>query len=109
MKLLTNIRSLIERIKMSSLAFSTLKKWADRYSKMASAIVFSTHTEDSEPIYDNRGVLITQVYNSKVSTIEVNIAKLLAGAGVTFDKNTVKLKITGIEDDIVEAEDPIGN
>lgn len=105
MKLLTEFRSLIERIKMSSLAFSTLKKWADRYSKMASAISFTTRA-DSEPIYNNKGVLLSQAYHSKVAIIEVDITKLLAGAGITFDKKVVKIKITGIEDDVTDIEDP---
>ena len=107
MKLLTNIRSLIERIKMPASSYSSLKTRAGKYNDMMAAITYTTHIEDSEPIYDSRGVLITQVYKSKVSVIEVNITRLLAAAGVTFDKNTVNLNITGINnDDVTDVEDP---
>lgn len=86
------IRCLIERIKLSESDYKTMKAQAQMYSAMMSTIRYNTERE-YEPVYDTNGVLITNLFKARVSTIRVNVAEMLAEGGIIFNKNAVKLEV----------------
>lgn len=94
-KLKRKFRCLIERIKLSESDYLTMKSRSQMYMAMMSTIRYNTELE-CESVYDANGILITNLFKSKVSTIHINITKMLAACGITFNKNDVKLDVTGI-------------
>lgn len=94
-KLKMKISCLIERIKLSEFDYRTMKAQAQMYKAMMSTIRYNTERE-YEPVYDTNGVLITNLFKARVSTIHVNITEMLAEGGITFNNNAVKLDVTGI-------------
>lgn len=94
-KLIRKIHCLLERIKLSESDYITMKARSQMYSAMMSTIRYTTDSE-CEPVYDSKGCLITNLFSAKVITININITDMLAEGGITFNKNMVKLNITGI-------------
>ena len=95
-KLKIKISCLIERIKLSESDYRTMKARAQMYEAMMSTIRYNTERE-YEPVYDTCGVLITHLPKAQTLTIHINITEMLAEGGITFDKNAVKLDVTGIK------------
>lgn len=94
-KLQMKIRCLIERIKLSDSEYLTMKAQSQMYKAMMSTIKCSSNAI-YEDIVDSDGNLINRIPKSKTAIVHVNIADMLAEGGVTFNKNVVKLDVTGI-------------
>ena len=94
-KLKMKIRCLIERIKLSDSEYLTMKAQSQMYKAMMSTIEYSSDSE-YEHAFDDNGVPIKSFLKSRTATVHVNITDMLAEGGITFNKNVVKLDITGI-------------
>lgn len=89
------IRCLIERIKLSESDYATMKTQSQMYKAMMSTIEYSSNL-DWEDAFDATGGLITKIYKARTDTIHINITEMLAAGGITFNKNVVKLYVTGL-------------
>ena len=94
-KLKMKIRCLIERIKLSDSEYLTMKAQSQMYKAMMSTVKYSSDTE-YEDAFDDNGNLIKRFLKARTATIHINIVDMLAEGGVTFNKNAVKLDITGL-------------
>ena len=89
------IRFLLERIKLSESDYITMKAQSQMYKAMMSTIKYSSNTV-YEDIVDDTGNLINRIPKSNTAIVHINITEMLAEGGVTFNKNVVKLDITGL-------------
>ena len=94
-KLKRKIHCLIERIKLSESDYLIMKAQSQMYSGMMSTITYSSSSE-YEDVKDASGYLITSIPKAKTATVHINITEMLAEGGITFNKNVVKLDVTGI-------------
>ena len=94
-KLKRKIRCLIERIKLSESDYAMMKAQAQMYNAMMSTVRYDIERE-YEPVYDANGILVTNLFKARVSTIRINITDMLAEGGLVFNKNVVKFDVTGI-------------
>lgn len=95
-KLKRKTNYLIERIKLSEPNYLHMKAKAQMYEDMMSAITYNLNT-DYEDITDVLGNVVTRIYRDKTVTLDVDVIKMLAAGGITFDKNSVQLNIIGFE------------
>ena len=93
-KLKRKIRCLIEQIKLSESDYMTMKAQSQMYKAMMSTIKYSSGSEYQD-VFDANGVLVTRINQERTATVHINIADMLAEGGVTFNKNAVKLDVTG--------------
>lgn len=93
-KLKRKIHCLIERIKLSESDYVTMKTRAQMYKAMMSTIKYSSSPE-YEDVKDSLGCLITTIPKAKTATVHINITEMLAEGGITFNKNVVKIDVTG--------------
>ena len=89
------IRCLIERIKLSESDYLTMKAQSQMYRAMMSTVKYSSGSEYSD-VFDADGILVTRIRQARTATVHINITEMLAEGGITFNKNVVKLDITGI-------------
>jgi hypothetical protein len=89
------IRFLLERIKLSESDYITMKAQSQMYKAMMSTIKYSSNTV-YEDIVDDTGNLINRIPKSNTAIVHINITEMLAEGGVTFNKNVVKLDVTGL-------------
>ena len=94
-KLKMKIRFLIERIKLSDSEYLTMKAQSQMYKAMMSTVKYSSNTV-YEDIVDGAGNLINKIPKSNTAIVHVNVTEMLAEGGITFNKNVVKLDVTGI-------------
>lgn len=94
-KLKMKIRYLLERIKLSESDYLIMKAQAQMYKAMMSTVKYSSNAI-YEDIVDDAGNLINRVPKSNTAIIHINITEMLAEGGVTFNKNVVKLDVTGL-------------
>ena len=94
-KLKMKIRCLIERIKLSDSEYLTMKAQSQMYKAMISTIKYGSNME-YEDICDDVGNLINKIPKSNTVTVHINVTEMLAEGGITFNKNVVKLDVTGI-------------
>ena len=94
-KLKMKIRCLIERIKLSDSEYLTMKAQSQMYKAMISTIKFSSNAI-YEDLVDGDGNLINRIPKSKTAIVHVNFTDMLAEGGIAFNKNVVKLDVTGI-------------
>lgn len=94
-KLKRKIRCLIERIRLSELDYLTMKAQSQMYKAMMSTVKYSSDTEYGD-VFDIDGIPIKTFLKARTATIHVNITDMLAEGGVTFNKNVVKLDVTGL-------------
>lgn len=94
-KLKMKIRCLIERIKLSDSEYLTMKAQSQMYKAMISTIEYSSDSE-YEDAFDDNGVPIKSFLKARTATVHINITDMLAEGGITFNKNVVKLDVTGI-------------
>ena len=94
-KLKMKIRCLIERIKLSDSEYLTMKAQSQMYKAMMSTVKYSSGSEYSD-VFDADGVLVTSIRQARTATVHINIVDMLAEGGITFNKNAVKLNVTGI-------------
>lgn len=94
-KLKMKIRYLIERIKLSDSEYLTMKAQSQMYKAMMSTVKYSSGSEYSD-VFDADGVLVTSIRQARTATVHINIVDMLAEGGITFNKNAVKLNVTGI-------------
>lgn len=94
-KLKMKIRYLLERIKLSESDYLIMKAQSQMYKAMMSTVKYSSNVV-YEDIVDDTGNLINRVPKSNTAIVHINITEMLAEGGVTFNKNVVKLDITGI-------------
>ena len=93
-KIKRKIRCLIERIRLSESDYVTMKAQSQMYKAMMSTVKYSSDAE-YEDAFDDNGFLIKRFLKARTATVHVNIVDMLAEGGITFNKNTVKLDITG--------------
>lgn len=72
-----------------------MKAQSQMYKAMMSTIKYSANSEYSD-VFDADGVLVTRIRQARTATVHINIVDMLAEGGVTFNKNAVKLDVTGI-------------
>jgi hypothetical protein len=89
------IRFLLERIKLSESDYITMKAQSQMYKAMMSTVKYSSNTV-YEDIVDDTGNLINRIPKSNTAIVHVNVTEMLAEGGVTFNKNVVKLIVTGL-------------
>ncbi len=89
------IRCLIKRIKLSESDYLTMKAQSQMYKAMMSTVKYSSGSEYSD-VFDADGVLVTSIRQARTATVHINIVDMLAEGGITFNKNAVKLDITGL-------------
>lgn len=89
------IRFLLERIKLSESDYITMKAQSQMYKAMMSTVKYSSNTV-YEDIVDDAGNLINRIPKSNTAIVHVNVTEMLAEGGVTFNKNVVKLIVTGL-------------
>ena len=89
------IRFLLERIKLSESDYITMKAQSQMYKAMMSTVKYSSNTV-YEDIVDDAGNLINRIPKSNTAIVYVNVTEMLAEGGVTFNKNVVKLIVTGL-------------
>ena len=94
-KLKMKILCLIERIKLSDSEYLTMKAQSQMYKAMMSTVKYSSGSEYSD-VFDADGVLVTSIRQARTATVHINIMDMLAEGGITFNKNAVKLNVTGI-------------
>lgn len=94
-KLKMKIHWLIERIKISDSEYLTMKAQSQMYKAMMSTIEYGLNME-YEDILDDAGNLINEIPKSNTAIVHINITDMLAAGGITFNKNVVKLDVTGI-------------
>lgn len=94
-KIKRKIRCLIERIRLSESDYLVIKAQSQMYQAMMSTIKYSSDSE-YEDAFDDNGFLIKRFLKARTATIHINITDMLAEGGVTFNKNAVKLDITGL-------------
>lgn len=94
-KLKIKIRCLIERIKLSDSEYLTMKAQSQMYKAMMSTVKYSSDTE-YEDAFDDNGNIIKRFLKARTATIHINIVDMLAEGGITFNKNAVKLDVTGL-------------
>lgn len=94
-KLKRKIHYLIERIRLSESDYLTMKAKSQMYSAMMSTVKYSS-SADYEDIKDAADNVITKICKAKTATIDIDIIEMLAEGGITFDKNAVKLNVTGL-------------
>ena len=94
-KLKIKIRCLIERIKLSDSEYLTMKTQSQMYKAMMSTVKYSLDTE-YEDAFDDNGNIIKRFLKARTATIHINIVDMLAEGGITFNKNAVKLDVTGL-------------
>ena len=93
-KLKRKIRCLIERIRLSESDYLTMKAQSQMYKAMMSTVKYSSGSE-YEDAFDDNGVLIKRFLKARTATVHLNIVDMLAEGGITFNKNAVKLDVTG--------------
>lgn len=86
---------LIERIKLSESEYRAMKAKSQMYDGMMSSIKWNTYMKEEE-VKNNNGDIIWMLPKEKTVTMEIDIVDMLANGGITFDKNAVELKVTGI-------------
>jgi hypothetical protein len=94
-KLKRKIHCLIERIKLSESDYVAMKTQSQMYKAMMSTIKYDLSSE-YEDIKDASGYLITTIPKAKTATAHINITEMLAEGGIIFNKNVVKLDVTGL-------------
>jgi hypothetical protein len=94
-KLKRKILCLIERIKLSDSEYLTMKAQSQMYKAMMSTIEYSSDSE-YEDAFDDNGVPIKSFLKARTATVHINITDMLAEGGITFNKNVVKLDVTGL-------------
>lgn len=94
-KLKMKIRYLLELIKLSESDYLIMKAQSQMYKAMMSTVKYSSNVV-YEDIVDDTGNLINRIPKSNTAIVHINITEMLAEGGVTFNKNVVKLDITGI-------------
>jgi hypothetical protein len=72
-----------------------MKAQSQMYQAMMSTIKYSSNS-DCEDVFDGAGHLVTKIYKGRTDTVHINITDMLAEGGITFNKNVIKLDITGI-------------
>jgi hypothetical protein len=72
-----------------------MKAQSQMYKAMMSTIKYSSNTV-YEDIVDDTGNLINGIPKSNTAIVHINITEMLAEGGVTFNKNVVKLDVTGL-------------
>lgn len=85
---------LIERIKLSESDYRLMKTESQTHKKMMSTIKFNIDSE-YEDVTDNQGDTIMRLEKLRTMTIDIDITEMLAEGGIVFDKNVVKLNVTG--------------
>ena len=88
------LKNLIERIKLSELDFQNIKNKAKMYDAMMSAIQVEGHQEYEEA-WDAYGHVVMTFPKAMFYTVNIDIEKMLAAGGVTFDKTATKFNVTG--------------
>lgn len=96
-KFMRKFRCLLERIRLSESEYIAMKARSQMYSAMMSTIKYTTDSK-AMPIYDTRENLITNLLVEKAVTVNINITDMLAEGGIVFNKDVVKLNVTGIDD-----------
>jgi hypothetical protein len=91
---------LLERIKLPESNYLDMKTRAKMFDDMMSAVTYSLNA-DYEDAIDIFGNVVARIYKDKIITLDVDVIKMLAAGGITFDKNSVQLNIIGFkkEDD----------
>lgn len=93
-KIKRKIHCLLERIKLSEHDYLSMKAQSQMYKAMMATIKHSS-SADYEDIKDADGNLIQKLLIGKTVKLDIDIVELLAEGGITFDKNAVKLNVTG--------------
>ena len=86
---------LIERIKLSESDYRQMKAQSQMYKGMMSTVKYNIDSE-YEDVTNKKGDTVMRLEKSRTMTINVDVVEMLAEGGITFDKNIVKLDITGI-------------
>lgn len=94
-KLKRRIWCLIERIMLSESDYLVMKAQSQMYQAMMSTIEYSSDSE-YEDAFDDNGIPIKSFLKARTATVHINITDMLAEGGITFNKNVVKLDVTGI-------------
>ena len=95
-KLKRKTNCLIERIKLPESNYLDMKTRAKMFDDMMSTVTCNSSV-DYEDITDVHGNIITRICKDIIITLDVDIVKMLAAGGITFDKNSVQLNIVGFE------------
>lgn len=95
-KLKRKTNYLIERIKLPESNYLNMKTKAQMFDDMMSTVTCNSSV-DYEDITDVHGNLITRLCKDIIITLDIDIVKMLAAGGITFDKNTVQLNIIGFK------------
>lgn len=87
---------LLERIKLPESNYLDMKTRAKMFDDMMSAVTYSLNA-DYEDAMDIFGNVVARIYKGKTVTLDVDIVKMLAAGGITFDKNAVQLNVVGFK------------
>lgn len=88
------LKNLIERVKLSELDFQNIKNKAKMYDAMMSTIQVEGHQEYEE-VVNAYGHVVMTFPKAMNYTVNIDIEKMLAAGGVTFNKTTTKFNVTG--------------
>jgi hypothetical protein len=88
------LKNLIERIKLSDTDYQNMKEKSQMYDKMMSTIQVEGHQEYEEAC-DAYGHVVMTFPKAMLYTVNIDVEKMLAAGGITFDKNITKFNVTG--------------
>ena len=88
------LKNLIERIKLSDADYKNMKEKAQRFDKMMSTIQVEGIVEYEE-VCNAHGHIMTTVPKTMSHTVNIDVEKMFAAGGITFDKNVTKFNVTG--------------
>lgn len=88
------LKNLIECIKLSDTDYLNMKNKAQMYDKMISTIQIEGYQEYEE-VRDGYGHVVNTLPKAISYTVNIDIEKMFAAAGIIFNKDVTKFNVTG--------------